>query len=342
MDIRITKVSDSVLPLLLERPWLSTLLLLLGSFSVVHLALKTALVLTQTFIFPGANLTKFGAKKGSWAVVTGASDGIGLEFALQLAKAGFNIVLVARNIEKLSAVAAQIDGQYGSNVSTKICVIDLSKESVAAYNNLAQECEELDIGVLVNNAGRSHSMPADFVDTTKQEIKDILAINIDGTVNVTHIILPGMIKRKRGLILNIGSFAGAVPIPMLATYSASKAFLSTFTDALGEELKAHNITAVHVNAYFVVSKLSKIRKPSMLIPTPSAYVQSVLSKVGLSCGASFTGRPHTSTPYWSHALIDFLMGLILPKNFFIRNGHSMQKSIRIRALKKQAMEAKTQ
>jgi 17beta-estradiol 17-dehydrogenase / very-long-chain 3-oxoacyl-CoA reductase len=331
-------ITDLALPLLLERPWLSTLLLLLGSFSVAQLALKTASVLMQTFILPGASLTRFGAKKGSWAVVTGASDGIGLEFALQLAKAGFNIVLVARNNEKLFTVAAQIDAQYGSNVSTKICLIDLSKESAAAYDALAKECEDLDIGILVNNAGRSHSMPVDFVHTPKQEIEDILAINIDATVSITRIILPGMIKRKRGLILNIGSFAGAVPMPMLATYSASKAFLSTFTDALGEEVKVHNIIAVHVNTYFVVSKLSKIRKPSMFIPAASDYVRSVLSKVGLSCGAAFTGRPHTSTPYWSHALIDYLMGLILPKNVFIRNGHNMQKSIRIRALKKQAKQ----
>jgi len=340
MDMK--KIKDFALPLLLaERPWLSTLLLVLGSFSVARLALKTVSVLTQTFILPGANLTRFGAKKGSWAVVTGASDGIGREFALQLAKAGFNILLVARNDEKLSAVATEIHTQYGPNVSTKICLIDFSKHSEAAYEHLAKDCEGLDIGVLVNNVGKSHSMPADFVDTPKQEIEDILMININGTVRATYVILPGMVQRKRGLIINVGSFAGAVPAPMLATYSGTKAFLSTFTDALAEEVKQHNITAVHVNTYFVVSKLSKIRKPSMLIPTASTYVQSVLSKIGLSCGAAYTGRPHTSTPYWSHALMDYLMSLV-SKDFLIRNGHNMQKSIRVRALKKLARESKSQ
>jgi len=309
------------------------LLLILGSVSATRLALKTITVLLQTFLLPGASLAKFGAKKGSWAVVTGASDGIGREFAFQLAKAGFNILLVARSSEKLSAVAAEINAQH-LKVSAKFCLTDFANHSEDAYESLAEECKDLDIGVLVNNVGKSHAMPADFVDTPKEELEHILAININGTLRATYIILPGMIKRKRGLILNIGSFAGATPTPMLATYSGSKAFLSSFTDALGEEVKEHNITAIHANTYFVVSKLSKIRKSSMFIPTPSVFVRSVLSKIGLSCGAAYSGRPHTSTPYWSHALMDFVMTTVLPKSFLIRSAHDMQKSVRIRALRK--------
>ncbi len=113
-------------------------------------------------------------------------------------------------------------------------------------------------------------MPVYFVDTPKAEMDDIVAINISGTLRVTYSVLPGMIQRyvasltapsccrlisqsrKRGLILNIGSFAGAIPSPMLATYSGTKAFLTTFTSALAEEVKAHNIVVEHVNTYFVV------------------------------------------------------------------------------------------
>lgn len=112
-------------------------------------------------------------------------------------------------------------------------------------------------------------MPVYFHETSREEMSDIVALNVNATLRVTYSILPGMIKRygrmyslltrkkllfhsKRGLILNIGSFAGAIPSPMLATYSGTKAFLSTFTSALAEEVKSHNIIVEHVNTYFVV------------------------------------------------------------------------------------------
>lgn len=105
----------------------------------------------------------------------------------------------------------------------------------------------------VNNVGKGHAMPAYLIDTPKDEMLDIATINVTATLRVTHAILPGMVQRKRGLILNIGSFAGAIPSPMLATYSGTKAFLTTFTSALAEEVKTHNVVVQHLNTYFVAS-----------------------------------------------------------------------------------------
>ncbi|KAG6879161.1 hypothetical protein C0992_004694 [Termitomyces sp. T32_za158] len=147
-------------------------------------------------------------------------------------------------------------------------------------------------------------MPVYLVDTPKEEMSDIVAINVNATLRVTYAVLPGMIKRcfyylrsknnssdtikrKRGLILNIGSFAGAIPSPMLAVYSGTKAFLATFTSALAEEVKAHNITVEHVNTYFVVSKLSKIRKASAFIPQPAPFRQP--SRVPSPTPTAFSG-----------------------------------------------------
>lgn len=146
---------------------------------------------------------------------------------------------------------------------------------------------------------------------------------------------------------------------MLATYSGTKAFLATFTSALAEEVKAHNITVEHVNTYFVVrllepvyldnlfinttcqvSKLSKIRKATALIPQPNAFVRSVLSKIGLACGAGYSGRPATSTPYWSHGLLDYTLTLIGLPSVFISYTHALHKSIRKRALRKIERESK--
>lgn len=137
-------------------------------------------------------------------------------------------------------------------------------------------------------------------------------------------------------MLNIGSFAGSVPSPMLATYSGTKAFLSTFTSALAAEVKQHKIVVQHINTYFVVSKLSKIRRPSVMIPTPAPFVRAVLNKVGLACGAANTGRPNTSTPYWSHAMLDYLIHLVGMPSLFISYTHGLHRDIRRRALKKAA------
>lgn len=115
-------------------------------------------------------------------------------------------------------------------------------------------------------------------------------------------------SRKKGLILNIGSFAAAVPSAMLATYAGSKGFLATWSQALGEELKHKGITVQLVNAFFVVSAMSKIRKPSWSTPLPSTYVASVLRTLGNPCGA--IGRPYVSTPFWSHAVADWVMGQV--------------------------------
>ncbi|TEB37438.1 3-ketoacyl-CoA reductase, partial [Coprinellus micaceus] len=323
-----------------QQPCLTQVLLAFGAFSVARLVYQTLNVLLQTFVLPGKSLKKFGAKKGAWAVVTGATDGIGREFAVQLAKAGFNTYLAARNTALLSSTAEELEQKY--KVQTKTHSIDFAKAGDAEYAEFAKSVEDLDVGVLVNNVGKSHSMPVYFVDTPKDELEDIVSINVNATIKVTYAILPGMVQRKRGVIFNVGSFAGYVASPMLAVYSGTKAFLSKFSDALGEEVKKDGVVVEHLNTYFVVSKLSKIRKSSALIPKPGPFVRAALSKIGLSCGAAYSGRPKTSTPYWSHALIDYAMTVIGMPSLFITYTHNLHKDIRRRALGKQAREAKAQ
>ncbi|KAM6495252.1 3-ketoacyl-CoA reductase [Amanita muscaria] len=305
-----------------EWPKMSALLSVVGALRISLSIFRLASVLLQTFVLPGTDLKKFGARKGAWAVITGASDGIGKEFSLQLAKAGFNIFLVARNKSKLESVASEIHNKYPA-VSTRVHTIDFSLDDDAAYATLAAVLENLEIGVLVNNAGTSQSIPAYFSDVPPEEIKNTVSVNVNGTLRVTYIVLPGMTQRKRGLILNIGSFAGAVPTAMIATYAGTKGFVATFSTALAEEIKQHNIVVEHVNTYFVVSNMSKIQSASTVVPTSAAYVRSVLAKVGLACGAAQSGRPNTSTPYWTHALIDYMMSVVGIPSLFIRQAHKI-------------------
>jgi len=174
-------------------------------------------------------------------------------------------------------------------------------------------------------------MPTDFVDTPADETHDILAINVLATVRVTSFIAPSMVSKRRGLILNLGSFAGAAPSPMLATYSASKSFLRTFSDALAAELGPKGITVEHANTYFVVSAMSKIRHASAMIPTPRTYVRAVLSSLA----------PGTRAPFWSHAALAYAMSLV-PESIIVAYMHSLHRSIRTRALRKKERLAKQQ
>lgn len=139
----------------------------------------------------------------------------------------------------------------------------------------------------------------------------------------------------------MGSFSALVPSAMLATYSGSKAFLERWTQALGEEVEEFGVDVRLVLPYFVVSSMAKIRRPSMMVPTPTALVKSTLSSLLLARGAG--NRPFTSTPYWSHALFDWFMNRLgLGGRFAMSKGLAMHKDIRRRALKKREREAKQQ
>ncbi|EMD37738.1 hypothetical protein CERSUDRAFT_114366 [Gelatoporia subvermispora B] len=324
-----------------DHPWLSLALLIFGSVSLAHFALKTASVLLQTFVLPGKNLRRYGAGRGAWAVITGGSDGIGREFATQLAQKGFNIAVAARNV---AATEAHLKDITGGTVQVKGIQMDFSKlDDEAQWKRFEAELAGLDIGVLVNNVGRSYNMPTDLVDTSEEELDNILKINVNATVKVTHMLLPGMVSRKRGLIMFVGSFSGITVVsPMLAAYAGSKSFQLSFAAALSQEVKGKGIDVEVANAYFVVSNMSKIRRPNLTTPTPKKYVRAVLSKIGLSCGAFWSGRPSLSTPYWSHALIDWYLHVVGCKSIVGGYVLNLHRRIRKRALRKLEREAKKQ
>jgi 17beta-estradiol 17-dehydrogenase / very-long-chain 3-oxoacyl-CoA reductase len=272
-------------------------------------------------------------------VITGASDGIGKEFALQLASKGFNVVLVSRTESKLEALAREIEAKH-ADIQTKILTMDFAKNNDEDYNRLAALVGGLDVAVLINNVGKSHDIPVPFLLTPTREMNDIITINCVGTLKVSQIIVPGMVQRRRGLILTMGSFAGLLPTPLLATYSGSKAFLQQWSTALGSELKPHGVQVELVLSYLVTSSMSKIRRPSLFIPNPKNFVRVVLGKIGRTGGAQ--GIAYTSTPYWSHGIMHWALATFagLSNAFVVNRNGAMHESIRKRALKKQEREGK--
>jgi 17beta-estradiol 17-dehydrogenase / very-long-chain 3-oxoacyl-CoA reductase len=208
------------------------------------------------------------------------------------------------------------------------------------YEKLVDIVENLDIAILINNVGLSHSIPVPFAITPKEEMKDIIGINCLATLRVTQLVLPGMIQRKKGLILTMGSFGGLLPTPLLATYSGSKAFLQYWSTALATELAGSGIDVQFVVSYLVTTSMSKIRKPSMFIPNPRNFVRSVLERIGRRGGA--TQMAYTSTPFWGHALMQWWLEntVGIGGRLVVSQNRDMHQSIRTRALKKAAREAK--
>ncbi|KAI4128432.1 MAG: hypothetical protein LQ338_002754 [Usnochroma carphineum] len=293
-------------------------------------------LLFSLFILPGTPLRSFGPPS-SWAIITGASDGLGKEFALQLSRTPFNLLLISRTQSKLDALAQQIRSS-NPNFSVKTLAFDFTTcgtSPSSATEKLETAIAGLDnVAVLINNVGKSHDIPVPFVETDAQEMREIVNINCHGTLLITSLVAPRMARQKRGLILTMGSFGGLLPTPLLATYSGSKAFLQQWSTALASELQPHNVTVELVQSYLVTSAMSKIRRSSLMVPSAKAFVGCVLSSVGRTGGAQ--GWGWTSTPYWTHAVMQWGLGSVVgfAGKWVVGVNEGMHEGIRKRALRK--------
>ncbi|HEV7732334.1 MAG TPA: SDR family oxidoreductase [Candidatus Binatia bacterium] len=173
------------------------------------------------------------------ALVTGASSGIGEALARRLARDGRNVALVARRADRLERLAAELRGAH--KVEAHVIAADLVQPGATAA--LADEVERRGLVVdwLVNNAGfgtvgRFHELPI------ARELEEI-ALNVEALVELTGRFVPGMVSRKRGVVMNVSSVGGYLPSPYMATYTATKAFVLTFSEGIAAELAD---TGVHV------------------------------------------------------------------------------------------------
>ncbi|AEY96279.1 FADR059Cp [Eremothecium gossypii FDAG1] len=313
-----------------------------GAVKLTTFMLSLISIALETTVLPSASYKKYGARKGAYALVTGASDGIGKEFALQLASKGFNVLLVSRTEAKLLELKQEIMAKY--KVDARVLSVDFGVDNRLTYTAISELCGELPVTVLVNNVGVSHSIPVPFLETTEEELRGIITVNNTATLMVTQTVAPLVIANARrlqcrGLVLTMGSFGGLLPTPLLATYSGSKAFLQAWSAALAGELAPHNVDVQIVLSYLVTSAMSKVRRASALIPTPRAFVRSTLASLGRRVGAQ--DRYATCTPYWSHALYHFLIENTVGVHSRLANAinYRFHADIRKRALRKAARKA---
>lgn len=180
--------------------------------------------------------------KGTTALVTGASAGLGAEFARQLAPDAAALLLVARRVERLEALRDELAERH-PGLLLRVLPADLSLPE--APRELAErlDAEGLHVDVLVNNAGLGDV--GTLASANWEKIQSCVMVNMHALTGLTHALLPGMIERGSGLVLNVASTAGLMPLPTFAVYAATKAYVNSLTEALAIELRG---TGVKISA----------------------------------------------------------------------------------------------
>ncbi|KAI3426745.1 uncharacterized protein J3R85_009606, partial [Psidium guajava] len=276
-----------------QYPWIF-LLSSLGFIVLLKHTLSFFQWVHSTFLRPHKDLVKYGP----WALVTGCTDGIGRAFAFRLAQRGLNLVLVSRNHERLKVVSDEIETSF-LGIETRIVAVDFSKDASSCVRLIEEAIRGLDIGVLVNNVGITYPGACFFHEVEERVWREIVRVNVEGTARVTRAVVPGMVQRRRGAVVSIGSGAASVvpSHPLFAIYAATKAFIDQLSRSLHVEYKLHGVDfQCQVPLYVatrMASKVASIDGESMFVPSPTEYAQAAIGHIG---------HEPRCTPHWAHSL----------------------------------------
>ncbi|XP_016309080.1 LOW QUALITY PROTEIN: very-long-chain 3-oxoacyl-CoA reductase-like [Sinocyclocheilus anshuiensis] len=241
---------------------------------------------------------------GQWAVLYGATSGIGRAYAEELAKRGLDIVLISRSEDKLRRVAKEIESRYKRQ--TYVIQTDFT-EGHSIYSAITQQLEGLQIGILVNNVGMNYSIGvlANFLDVPDpdQRITQVINCNTLSVTQMSRLVLPGMLQRGKGLIINISSEAASQPQPMLSVYSATKIFVTYFSRCVHAEYRSKGITVQCVAPFMVSTNMTHNVPVNPLVKSAASFARDALNTVGYT---TYTGGCLT------HALQQFALSIFFP------------------------------
>jgi short-subunit dehydrogenase len=190
-------------------------------------------------------------KRMGWAVVTGASSGLGREFARALALRGYPVLAVARREERLLVLAEEVAAIGGQ---LEPLIADLS--TTAGIEPLLARAASLEVELLVNNAGVATYGP--FASTPAERELELVRLNVEAVVALTRGLLPTMLERGRGGVINVASQMAFQPMPYFAAYAASKAFVLSFSEALAEEVRGTGVRVTAIAPGFVTTEFAEV------------------------------------------------------------------------------------
>ncbi|KAM4058953.1 short chain dehydrogenase [Hirsutella rhossiliensis] len=276
----------------------SSIIFAIGVLTVAFAAAK-ALKLISIYLLP-SRLSRFahGTSNGQspWALVTGASDGIGRAFSHELAARGFNVVLHGRNHAKLSRVMSGLQEDHPRR-SFRILVADASTMPCVSW--LEQTVYDLHLTVLINNAGAGPTNPiyAPLSESSAARVTSNVSLNALFPLHLTRVLLPTLARNAPALVVNISSMADQ-GFPLLASYSASKQFLMNLTRAVGLEMalqgKAGEVELLGIRVGRVTGVSGLQERPSLFTPDAQTMARAALARVGRGHGIV--------VGYWAHAL----------------------------------------
>ena len=176
----------------------------------------------------------------------------------------------------------------------------------------------------MNNVGMSYEYPQEFLELNSTDIDNLVNVNITSLNAMTRLVLPQMVERKNGAVINISSFSATIPTPLLSVYSASKSYVDLFSQGLAKEYSSEGITVQCVLPGHVVSNISKIKRSSLNVPSPDVFVGSALSRLGIdarTCG------------YWAHDIMNFVSEVV-PRRILVDVVYDRMKDTKAKALKR--------
>ncbi|KAL6659773.1 hypothetical protein ACP70R_002602 [Stipagrostis hirtigluma subsp. patula] len=277
--------------------------------------------LHRAFLRPGRDLAR---RYGAWAVVTGATDGIGRAVALGLARRGVHLVLVGRSPEKLSRVREEVRAAAPS-CEVRTVVFDLAAggdgpddEMARGVARVAAAAEGLDVGLLVNNAGATYPCAAYFHEVEAAAWEAVVRVNVEAATRVTRALVPAMAARGRGAVVNVGSGSSVVvpAFPLYAVYAASKAtmlrallciarattrYIDQFSRSLNVEYKQYGVDIQCQIPLYVATKMAPVKGDSPFIPSPEEYAEAAIRCIGYEARC---------VPYWRHSVQWFFASLL--------------------------------
>ena len=212
---------------------------------------------------------------GEWAIVTGASSGIGLELATQLANAGFNLIINSRHLDKLQHVEKQLKAT--SNIAVKIVACDVSENQ--GIDQIIQAAKGLNVGLLIASAGYGTS--GNFIDSSLHSEINMLRVNCEALLSLTHYFSQQFVQQKRGGIILMSSMVAFQGTPYSANYAATKAYVQTLAEGLAVELKPKGVDVLAAAPGPVESGFSQRANMKMSMSlTPSQIGVPILTALG--------------------------------------------------------------
>jgi short-subunit dehydrogenase len=219
-------------------------------------------------------MSNFKEKCGPWAIVTGASSGIGVEFCKQLAAKGLNIVLVARRAQEMQALSDELNNKYG--ISTQVVPLDLAQEGF--FDTLKVATEGLDVGLVVNNAGIN--CEGHFYRGDLQRNLNMLRLNTEAPFIIAYEMGKLLMERKRGGIIFTSSTSAFQATPFLSHYGATKAYILSLAESMNYEFKEYGVDVLAVCPGMTESEMTRGMKQNPLLMKAEPVVKLALDKLG--------------------------------------------------------------